>query len=361
MFLPEIIRRISDDNIRTVLIAGFGGGFDFVHGAILLPELHRLNKKIIFGSYSFGDPQDLQGQDAEIVFQSDETNLGEDQGVCVKRVTGRSTARHAEYAPEIHMCSFLDSEYPKNAPHWMYAYYARAFTVPLLRRFYEHVVHTHAVDCVLLIDGGSDSLMAGDEAGLGDPLEDTVSVAAVATLTNPRIRLKALLCLGLGTDRFNNVSDAASLRAISELTAEDGFLGCMSLLKDSEPMRVYKACVAHISSRQEFRSVLTGCIIAAAEGAFGADVPRELADNHRVKPGETYIWPLMSVVWAFHAEAVYQRSMIARWIEEEKTKEGMHKAFLREQRLVQARPVENLPRHEDFSYACRLERLWAGD
>jgi hypothetical protein len=243
----------------------------------------------------------------------------------------------------------------------MYAYYARAFTVPLLRRFYEHIVQKHAVDCILLVDGGSDSLMAGDEAGLGDPVEDTVSVAAVATLTNSRVQLKALLCIGLGTDRFNNVSDASSLRAISELTAANGFLGSISLLKDSEQMRIYKACVAHISSRQTFRSVLSGCVIAAAEGAFGADLPRELAENHRVKPGETYIWPLMCMLWAFDVHCVHQRSIIARWIENEKTYESMHKAFLRQQRLVRARPVENLPRHEDFSYSCMIERLWAGD
>ena len=34
---------------------------------------------------------------------------------------------------------------------------------------YERIALTHLVDAIILMDGGSDSLMRGDEHGLGDP------------------------------------------------------------------------------------------------------------------------------------------------------------------------------------------------
>ena len=132
-----------------------------------------------------------------------------------KRVTGASQP-DPYYGPEVHVCSYLDSLDPASAPHFIYAYYARAFSVPLLRQLYEQLIHAHAIDAIVIVDGGSDSLMAGDEEGLGDPIEDAVSVTAVASL-DPRI-VKILVSIGLGTDRYNHVSDAASLRAIAELT-----------------------------------------------------------------------------------------------------------------------------------------------
>jgi hypothetical protein len=65
--------------------------------------------------------------------------------------------------PEVHVCSYLDSIYPNSAPHSVYAYYARAFSVPSLRQLYEQLIDAHAIDAIVLVDGGSDSLMAGDE------------------------------------------------------------------------------------------------------------------------------------------------------------------------------------------------------
>ena len=40
--------------------------------------------------------------------------------------------------------------------------------------------------------------MAGNEAGLGDPIEDSVSIATVAGLSHSSIVFKALICIGVG-------------------------------------------------------------------------------------------------------------------------------------------------------------------
>ncbi|MCK6545616.1 DUF1152 domain-containing protein [Myxococcota bacterium] len=336
---PGFVRRLFGDDIRTVMICGCGGGFDFVHGMTLYPELVRRGKRVIVGSYSFGDPHRI-GDPAPIVFEEGEA--------IAKRVTAAS-APDSYYSPEVHVASFLDATYPSRAPHTIYAYYARAFSVPMLSRFYTSLVEAHAVDAVVLVDGGSDSLMRGDEEGLGDPIEDAVSVAAVASLTRPAVKL--LFSVGLGADRFNEVSDAATLRAIAELTRAGGFLGATSLEPGLESLDFYRRCVEHIYARQHFRSVLTGAILSAAEGWFGADdVPHDLAS--RVRPSQLFLWPLMAMLWAFDLDVVARRSLIARWIRDCETPHECHATLAREREALgeRRRSVENLPRHEDARF-----------
>jgi hypothetical protein len=338
--LPTFLSRLADPAIRTVMVCGCGGGFDFLHAVTLFPELRRLGKRIVIGSYSFGDPGRID--DAEEVF------FGEGHPV-VKRVTAASVPSPT-YGPEVHLASFLDTEWPDEAPHFVYAYYARSFTVPVLRALYTELVARHAVDAVILVDGGSDSLMVGDEEGLGDPIEDAVSVAAVADLPGPEVKI--LISIGLGADRFNGVSDAASLRAIAELTAAGGFLGAVSLEPTSPGFDCYKRCVQHIYDNQTFRSALTGFILSATEGAFGADVVTPWLQG-RVQRGGFFVWPLMAMLWAFDVEAVARRSRIAAWIRDCETVRDCYLALERGRDALGPglRRVEDLPRHEDMRQA----------
>jgi hypothetical protein len=337
LLLPTFLHRLTDPSVRTVMLCGCGGGFDFVHSLLLYPELKRLGKSVVIGSYSFGNPNRITG-DAETIFKRG--------GAIAKRVTAASRP-DPYYGPEVHVCSYLDSAYPASAPHSVYAYYARAFSVPLLRQLYEQLIRAHAVDAIVLVDGGSDSLMAGDEEGLGDPIEDAVSVTTVASL-DPRL-VRILVSVGLGTDRYNHVSDAASLRAIAELTRMGGFLGAVSLEPSSPCYQFYRDCLEHIYRAQGFRSVLAGTIASAIEGWFGRDVVPPLVQG-RVREGELFLWPLMAVLWAFDVESVARRSLIARWIGECQSVRECTDAFLaaRDRLGAGLRDVENFPRHEDM-------------
>lgn len=303
-----------------------------MHGLALVPALRRLGKEVIIGSYSFGDPRRIGG--AEVVFE---------EGAALAKRVDASCAPDPHYAPEVHICSFLDRRYPESAPHFVYAYYARAFTVPRLTRLYRQLIEAHQVDAVVLIDGGSDSLMAGDEEGLGDPIEDAVSVATVAGLEGLRARL--LLSVGLGADRFNHVSDAASLRAVAELTARGGFLGVAALEPTSPGLAFYAEALEHIYQRQVFRSVLAGAIVSAARGWFGQDtVPPLLAS--RVRPGEAFGWPLMAMLWGFDVDVVARRSHIVSWIRDCETLLECAVALAEGRRALTLREVEELPSHE---------------
>jgi len=171
LLLPSFVARLADPSIRRVLLCGCGGGFDFVHSLALYPELRRLGKEIVIGSYSIGDPHKVDG--ALPVFDED--------GAIAARVTAANKA-NARYGPEVHVCSYLDHIFPDTAPHFVYAYCTRAFTVPALTRLYRHFISVHSIDAIVLVDGGSDSLLVGDEEGLGGPIEDAVSSATGRTI-----------------------------------------------------------------------------------------------------------------------------------------------------------------------------------
>ena len=337
LLLAEFLVRLADPSVQTVMLCGCGGGFDFVHSLILYPELTRLGKRIVIGSYSFGDPNEITG-DAPVVFDT--------EGVIAKRVTAASVPV-PYYGPEVHVCSYLDGQFPQNAPHFVYAYYARAFSVPLLKTLYRQFVQRHSIDAFVLFDGGSDSLMVGDEDGLGDPIEDCVSVTTVASLAE--LKTKILISIGLGCDRYNHVSDAASLRAIAELTAQGGFLGAVGLQPSSAGFRFYRNCLDHIYARQGFHSVIGDAISASIEGHFGSEyVPTRL--KSRVRPGELFLWPVMAVLWAFDVDSAARRSLMSKWICDETSVLGCYDA-VRSGRLAledRLRRVEDCPRHEEL-------------
>lgn len=333
LMLPGFLARLADPAIRSVLLCGCGGGFDFVHALLLYPELVRLGKKVTVGSYSFGQAADLGN--AETFFSSGDA--------LARRVTASSTAP-SHYGPEVHVCSFLDQRFPERAPHSVYAYYARAFTVPTLQALYGRLVREHAIDAVVLVDGGSDSLMAGDEEGLGDPIEDAVSVATVASLDVP---LKILISIGLGSDRFNHVSDAASLRAVAELTRAGGSLGAVLVEPGGAAFELYRACLAHLDARQSFRSVLASNIASAGAGGFGP-----AGVSGRTRDG-VFLWPLMAILWAFEVDKVAERSLIVRWIRECTSVHDCYLALEQGRRALgeRLRGVEDLPVHLDWRSA----------
>jgi len=321
------------------MIAGCGGGFDFVHSLTFYPELIRMGKKVVIGSYSFGLPENIKDP-AKVIF-SETTTHGH---ATVKEVSAKSQGSR-DYAPEVQICAYLDEAYPTEAPHTMYAYYARNFTVPLLRKLYTQLIEKHSVDAFILIDGGTDSLMKGDENGLGDPIEDAVSVATVASLTG--LKAKVLLSIGFGADRFNDVSDFASMRAVAELTAMGGFLGCVSIEPNSKAHLSYKNCVEKIYANQTFRSVLTGLVLAASRGAFGFEPPPEI--GYRGKSGKTFLWPLMCILWAFDVDIVAKRSKIVQWIKDCTTVDDCYLSLSKGRASLQVLPVENFPTHQEMS------------
>jgi hypothetical protein len=346
-------KMLSSPSIQTILIVGCGGGFDFVHSLLFYNELIALGKKIVVGSYSFGDPRDISGEEAEHVFGEGKSS--------VFKVTSKCSGSPS-YCPEIGFCSILDEIQPQFSPHYIYAYNARAFTVSALSAFYSKLVADHNVDAIIVVDGGSDSLMRGDENELGDPVEDAVSVRAVASLccslsafqdshlnssTSCHKILGILMAIGVGCDRFNFVSDASSFRAIAEITSLGGFLGATSIERSSDGLNMYREGLNRIYELQSMRSVLAGSIVSSAMGCYGSEgsLPPLPIDFGSRLSGELYLWPIMSLIWMFDVTVVSQRSYLCDWVESAEDQSMAQRIINRERKKLSGgvRPVENFP------------------
>ena len=341
---PSFLRMLAAEDVKTVLLMGCGGGFDFVHSALLLPFLRAHGKRVVILSHSFGSTAGIVN--AEVVFSEPTLH----RGTCEAKLVTGSSEQRADYAPELGLCSFLDETWVDDAPHSIYASNARLFCVPMLLRLLRQLVAAHNVDTVVAIDGGSDSLMTGDEYGLGDPIEDCVSVTAVAALSAAEgVHRKLLVSCGFGMDRFNNVSDADGLRAIAELTTVNGFLGSVSIEPSSESFTFYRAALEHINARATFRSVMSLGIVAAIEGKFGYTVPPSL--QTRVQEGHLYLWPLTGMLFAFDPQKVVERSLLAPLLRPLECRDECDQALnsLRARLVSEARlrPIANLPTHEE--------------
>lgn len=332
--VPSFWRRLLDPRVKTVFITGCGGGFDFVHSMTVIPILRQHGKQVVIGSNSFGLPHIIEG--GQLYWESSTRS----QPRCaVYRVDG-SCKGPEYYAPEVGLCNCLDALYPDTAPHWVYAYYARSMTVPDMKELYECIVEDHEVDAVLAIDGGSDSLMKGDEKGLGDPVEDATTLSSIALIDKPRVLSKTLVCIGVGCDRFNGVSDSSTLRAIAELTRTGAFLGCAAL---SPPVvSLYERVIKHQERIASFNSVIANAIVAAGQGAFGSQhVPESLRE--RVMPGQLYLWPFMAMHFGFDIQGVVDRSLMCPLLEPARTVEEQHMALRIFRQRMQNSLVEEEP------------------
>jgi hypothetical protein len=141
---------------QSVLLAGAGGGFDVYSGLPLYFALRQLGKNVHLANLSFASLPE-----AETLRVSPK---------CV-RVTA-DTPYSQTYFPEYQLALWFRQRHQLELPVYCFP---QTGVVPLLAA-YQRLYEILALDAVVLVDGGTDSLMRGDEAGLGTPAEDVTSM-----------------------------------------------------------------------------------------------------------------------------------------------------------------------------------------
>jgi hypothetical protein len=213
----------------------------------------------------------------------------------------------AGYFPEYHLSRWFRSR-GEEVP--VYCFDRTGFQP--LREAYQAVVRHLQADTVVLVDGGTDSLMRGDEAGLGTPEEDVCSIAAVDDLDVPR---KYLVCLGFGVDAFHGVCHAHALEAVAELTREGAFLGALGLTQEMPEVRRYaEAAQAVCEAMPDCPSIVCASILSALEGQYG--------DHHRTartRGSTLWINPLMTFYWCFRLTPVARRILYLGMVKRTRT------------------------------------------
>lgn len=283
--------RIKDS--QHVLLAGAGGGFDIYSGIPVYQNLIQSGKQVILANYSFTLLEETSSQE---VYPN-----------CYQVRMGDSDRSGRNYFPEKHLCSFFGA---KGSYVTVYGW-SRVGVQPT-RDAYEYIIKKHAIDTIILVDGGTDSLMFGDEEGLGTPHEDVCSMAAAH---NTGVKNQILLNIGFGVDHFHGVSHYRFLENLSELTREGGYLGVFHLLPEMKEARLLEELVGYANSARRGReSIVANSVVSAVQGNYG--------DFHRIKRtngSELWINPLMSMYWAFDLHQVIRKVKYYGYIKDSQT------------------------------------------
>jgi len=269
---------------KTILLAGAGGGFDIYSGIPLYFALRAAGKTVHLANLSFSTIYATKGR-----------RIGE----ALVEVTA-DTVSQLRYFPEFHLAQYLQSALGESIPIYCFD---RVGARPITAAYRNLVAHLGGVDAVVLVDGGTDSLMRGDEVGLGTPQEDMVSICAVDALTE--IATKLLVCIGFGADRYHGICHAQFLEAVAALVREGAFLGAWSLLPEMpEAKRLREAGEWVRLAMFNQPSIVTNSVLSAVEGRFG-----NYHETYRTEGSELFINPLMSLYWAFELGAVARRNL----------------------------------------------------
>lgn len=288
LHLNPLFTRLAD--ARHVLVAGAGGGFDIYSGLPLALSLLHQGKEVSLANLSFSA---LDGLPADEWAAPD-----------LAAVTPGS-APHQRYFPERTLAQWLEGH---GYPSTVYAFPQTG--VRPLRAAYQALVELRGIDAVVLVDGGTDILMRGDEAGLGTPEEDLASVAALAALDDIAIRL--VVSVGFGVDAYHGVNHVQVLENIAALERDGAYLGAFSLPRSTREGALYLDAVAHAQQRTaEHPSIVNGSVAAAVRGEFG-----DVRFTERTRGSELFVNPLMSLYFAFELPALAARCLYLDRIED---------------------------------------------
>lgn len=261
---------------KRVLIAGAGGGFDVYAGLPLYAALRRRGHEVFLGNLSFTHLASVQGRRLT--------------PACVE--VEPETPGPEGYFPERSLARFLAR---RQLGTRVFAFEKRG-VVPV-RAAYASLVEELDLDAIVLVDGGTDILMRGDEQGLGTPTEDMTSLAAVRGL---EVAHKAVCCIGFGIDAFHGVRHTQFLENVADLSKSGGFWGSFSVVPHTSEADFYLAAVDHAATETRRSSIVNGSISTAVEGRYG-DVHRY---PQRTAGSTLWINPLMAMYWTFALESV---------------------------------------------------------
>ena len=247
---------------RNILLAGAGGGWDIFGGLPLAFEWQGTNN-VVFANFSAL----VEGFDVRPAIATDhpEGKLADALGVPVY-VFGKAGFR-------------------------------------TLRAGYEKLLKEHDIDTIILVDGGVDSLMRGDEEGCGTIFQDTISVGVVDSLDVPT---KILACVGFGTETEEGVCHYRALENIAALTKDGGFFGACCLTANMEAFKYYEDICGKVAAETKSQSHVHSRVIPAVHGEFGqhGDIFDILSDM------PPFVSPLAPIYWFFDVAAVARRNLL---------------------------------------------------
>lgn len=298
----------------TIMISGAGGGFDIYSGIPLMTYLLQAGKKVVLGNFSFA-----------MLPVSRSTKVSKTGYLITKE------SLDLGYFPELFLVEWLEQqglEVPVIG-------FSSSGVLPL-KEGYELVIDQYGVEAIVLVDGGTDSLMFGNENGLGTPSEDMTSIAAVSQLQNVPSFLAAL---GFGIDHFHGVCHYQVLENVSRLIQEGGFLGNHMVTGSDDGGKHFLSLVEHANNRDDMTpSIVANSIASALKGEFG-----NVHATHRTRGSRLFINPLMSQYWFFDLSVLASQIQYLNMISSTREQVEVREIIQSYRQVVPHKAWENMP------------------
>lgn len=314
------------NNSKNILISGCGGGYDIFAGLDLFFHLIKNNKNVILGSYTFtnhyllkkygtsfsnfcysveaGDAIDYNDYHNHVVT---ETYIPPEH-IC--QIIGTTREQYIKdlinknsdnvYFPEKMLVDHLNHKYGINVP--IYCFLNEG--IKHMTTAYNEIIRCHNIDTIILVDGGTDSLMKGCETdvdgnqALGTPYEDVSSIVAVS---NSNCNNNYLYTIGYNVDSHHGVEDNNYLANTSDLIQQGYFIESSMLNLQNDTTKKY---VETFLSSDPINSIVNSLIVASLQGYKGYNYPDFI--KPRVHKYSHFINPLMSLYWIYDLNGVYK-------------------------------------------------------
>lgn len=318
---------------NRILIAGMGGGFDIFCGLPLYLSLQERGHQVHLANLTFSPTHLIQGptrlSSSLVGVTADTPSPMVGASPLINAHTGEAEplAGLTPYFPEHYLARWFRKRRSEEISIWCFD---KVGVRPLIDD-YRRLIAQLSIDGLVLIDGGVDSLVRGDEAHVGTFIEDAVSLAAVSVLDELPVRL--LCCLGLGAEQ--DIAYAHIFENIAALAASGDFLGSCALLKQMPVYQAFEDAVLYVQGMPlQDPSVINSSIVSAIQGYYG--------DYHLTqKTHKSTLWisPLMALYWFFEASGVVGRSLLmGEILTTESFQEAMRALMLVRRRIPQRSP-----------------------
>jgi len=274
---------------NNILIVGAGGGFD-VYAGLPLAYTWMMNPpkfpvEIVLANYIAQRNPDF-----------------------VLRETTETDYPQSEYQPKI-------ADKIGVATH---SYTVGRNGVQLVRKAYQEIVDKFSIDTIVMIDGGVDALMHGDEENSGTVLEDFIAILAASRINVPN---KYLVCLGFGCEQEENLNHYRVLENIADLSKSGDFLGSCSLTRNMKCFEYYREQCEN-AWEEKRKSHIHTRIIPSVLGQFGDCTMHDIdakvfGEVKRIE--KSFLSPLKGIYWFFSLEGVVARNKFREILEPSST------------------------------------------
>jgi hypothetical protein len=301
---------------KRVLLAGAGGGCDIYCGIPLYFALQAQGHEVHLANLSF-----------TYLHTTDATK----HGAALYEVTA-DTQGSPGYFPEVSLCRW----FAKLGESVRVFAFERTGVDPIAKA-YKRLAKMLEIDAIVLVDGGTDSLMRGDEFHLGTPQEDVASIIAASETSVAR---KALVCAAFGVDAFHGICHAQFLENAAHLTKAGHSLGVFSADPSLPEVRHYLDAVEYLNSDMpRVPSIVNTSMCSAIRGDYG-----DVHTNHRTAGSKLWINPLMALYWGFELDPVADRLLYREHVRKTQTYPDLSAAIgMFRESLAARREFEQIP------------------